>query len=60
MATPNKPIPKEPVVIACNTCLAEIPQSVASNQEADEYAQHYCGLECYLEWKQRNPEDKEK
>lgn len=54
MSPLDRPKPQEPSPIACAICLTELPQSVASNQEADEYAQHYCGLECYLEWKKRH------
>ena len=48
----KKPIPQEPENVACKVCLDEIPKSVAQNQEADEYAQHFCGLECYSIWKE--------
>jgi len=56
MAMQKRPLPEEPSIISCKTCLDEIPRSVGSNQEADEYTQHFCGLECYLEWKQGQPE----
>lgn len=41
----------EPAILTCDVCLAEIPESVAVSQEADEYTQHFCGLECYSKWK---------
>ena len=44
-------IPKEPESLACNVCLEEIPESVASSQEGDEYTQHFCGIDCYSVWK---------
>lgn len=47
----TKPVPQEPEGVSCDICLDEIPQSVAHSQEADEYAQHYCGLECYEQWR---------
>jgi len=56
MSTLKRPVPEEPSVISCNVCLAEIPSSVANSHEANEYAQHFCGLECYLEWKKLHPE----
>ena len=43
----NKPIPKEPENVSCKVCLAEIPDSVTMSSEGDEYAQHFCGIECY-------------
>jgi hypothetical protein len=49
MAT--KIIPKEPESVACKVCLEEIPQSVSKSHEANEYAQHFCGIECYTLWK---------
>lgn len=55
----KKPIPSEPDNVACHICLTEIPQSVASNQEADEYTQHFCGIECYSIWKDRHTPDME-
>lgn len=44
--TSNKPQPVEPSHIDCDTCLSEIPASVAQSPEGDEYIQHYCGLAC--------------
>lgn len=43
--------PQEPVYLACKVCLEEIPISVSASHEADEYTQHYCGIECYTLWK---------
>ena len=48
----EKPVPHEPESVACEICLQEIPQSVAINQEGDDYAQHFCGIECYALWKE--------
>ncbi len=45
--------------IACAVCLKDIPASVAFSQEGDEYAQHFCGLECYDKWKQQQTEEPE-
>ena len=47
----KKPIPKEPGNVACDVCLAEIPESVAMSSEGDEYTQHFCGIECYDKWR---------
>ncbi len=49
----EKPVPKEPDYVACQVCLEEIPQSVAISHEADQYTQHFCGLECYSLWKEK-------
>lgn len=50
----TKPVPQEPDNLACKVCLDEIPKSVGNNQEADEYAQHFCGIECYSIWKKQD------
>ena len=53
------PSSNEPVV-ACDICLTEIPESVAFHQEGDEYVQHFCGIECYSQWKeQQSPKQDE-
>jgi hypothetical protein len=49
----EKPVPTEPGLVACDVCLKEIPESVAMSQEGDEYTQHFCGLECYEQWKRQ-------
>lgn len=38
--------------IPCNVCQKEIPISEAENFEAQDYVEHFCGLECYSTWKQ--------
>jgi len=57
MAT--KLVPVEPENLACKICLEEIPESVHHSHEADEYALHYCGIECYSLWKSESSTDKE-
>jgi len=41
----------KPGNVACSICLTEIPESVAMSSEADEYTQHFCGIECYTKWR---------
>ena len=53
----EKPTPKEPESLSCEICLAEIPESVAMSSEADEYAQHFCGVECYSKWREIIPDN---
>jgi hypothetical protein len=50
----KKPIPTEPGYVACEVCLAEIPESVAMSSEGDEYTQHFCGIDCYNRWREEN------
>jgi predicted adenine nucleotide alpha hydrolase (AANH) superfamily ATPase len=52
----EKPYPKEPEYVACQVCLEEIPESVALSHEANQYAQHFCGIECYSIWKEKQQE----
>lgn len=42
-----------PVTIACEVCLTEIPKSVNASSEADEYVSSFCGLECYQLWRDK-------
>jgi hypothetical protein len=44
--------PSEPELVSCETCLKEIPASVARSPEGEEYIHHFCGLECYRRWQE--------
>ena len=52
MTKPAKPRAEE--LVACEICLKEIPVSEAKSEEALDYVVHFCGLECYAQWKARN------
>ncbi|MFN7087971.1 MAG: DUF3330 domain-containing protein [Burkholderiales bacterium] len=52
MAKPVKPSTEE--LVACEICLKEIPVSEAKSEEALDYVVHFCGLECYAQWKAQN------
>lgn len=56
---PGKPLPEEPSYVACSICLTEIPESVAVSSEADEYAQHFCGITCYTQWRDESDNSNE-
>jgi hypothetical protein len=56
----EKPTPAEPDSVACSVCLKEIPESVAMSSEADEYTQHFCGIECYNKWREEAEEEPKK
>ncbi len=53
-------------IIPCDVCHREIPASAAMTFEAEDYVAHFCGLDCYSKWKQRNalqsksPEEKKR
>jgi hypothetical protein len=40
--------------VNCEVCLKEVPTSAAVNFEANDYVAHFCGLECYAQWKGRS------
>jgi hypothetical protein len=46
----------DPVRVACEVCLNEIPRSEARHSEAGDYVLHFCGLECYRIWRERGEE----
>lgn len=39
--------------VPCQICLKEVPLSEAKVAEAADYVAHFCGIECYAEWKRR-------
>ena len=43
----------DPVRVACEVCLKEIPESQARHAEAGDYVMQFCGLECYRLWRER-------
>ncbi|HHI92299.1 MAG TPA: DUF3330 domain-containing protein [Gammaproteobacteria bacterium] len=51
--TAEKPPPIKSHSVTCSVCLTEIPESVAMSSEADEYTQHFCGIECYTRWRNK-------
>ena len=40
-------------LLYCKLCLKEIPPSGASSDEASDYVAHFCGLDCYEQWRQQ-------
>jgi len=51
--TTEKLPPIKSDTVTCSICLTEIPESVAVSNEADEYAQYFCGIECYTRWRNK-------
>ncbi|MFZ5525011.1 MAG: DUF3330 domain-containing protein [Pseudomonadota bacterium] len=39
--------------IPCDVCRKEVPLSEAVIPEAADYVAHFCGLECYAQWKKQ-------
>lgn len=40
-------------LVSCEVCLKEIPVSEARSAEAADYVVHFCGIECYVQWKEQ-------
>lgn len=51
MTTPPRPTAVE--TIQCDVCMREIPKSAATNAEVQDYVMHFCGLECYDQWREQ-------
>ncbi|MEE9342930.1 MAG: DUF3330 domain-containing protein [Gammaproteobacteria bacterium] len=52
MTIEKKSSPDE--LIACDICLKEVPVADAKNEEVSDYIIHFCGLECYALWVEKN------
>lgn len=37
--------------VQCGYCRRDIPRSVAMRTDADDYVRHFCGPDCYAQWK---------
>lgn len=42
----------ETEMLTCEVCRKEMPFSAAVTPEMEDYVAHFCGLECYEQWKQ--------
>lgn len=52
--------PDTDVHVPCEVCMKEIPISEARSEEATDYVVHFCGLECYAKWRQRERKGNDK
>lgn len=52
MSNEYNPVTNEKVT--CDICRKEVPLSEARTPEAVDYVAHFCGLECYEQWKQQS------
>ena len=39
--------------VRCEVCKKEVPRADAVDFEVGDYVAHFCGLECYAQWKGR-------
>ena len=46
----------EPIHVACEICLTEVPRTDAQYEEAGDYVMYFCGLECYKIWREQDDE----
>lgn len=54
MTTHDKPVELEQV--SCEICMKEVPLTEAMVPEAEDYFVHFCGLDCYQQWKSKSEE----
>jgi hypothetical protein len=40
--------------VSCSECCALLPPEQALNVEAEDYAYHFCGADCYARWHARS------
>jgi len=57
MAKQDKPT--EGDTVPCEVCLKEVPVSEAKVDEAADYVRHFCGLDCYAKWREKEQNKKE-
>ena len=51
----TQPRPQSPSeLVSCKICQKEVPLSAANTFEAVDYVAHFCGIECYSEWKHQS------
>ena len=49
----KKPVPENigAEQMSCELCLSEVPASGAKSEETSDYVAHFCGVECYDQWR---------
>ncbi len=53
----NEKKPVELDKIVCEVCRKEVPLTEAQSPEAEDYVAHFCGLDCYEQWKKESEAD---
>lgn len=54
MTSHKQPVELEQV--SCEICMKEVPLTEAMVPEAEGYFVHFCGLDCYQQWKSKSEE----
>jgi hypothetical protein len=52
--------PAEQPSMTCSLCMKEMPHDLAHTIEGPDYVHHFCGLECYRKWQERQSEEDKK
>ena len=47
-------------LVPCDVCRKEVPLSAAVVPEAADYVAHFCGLDCYEQWKKQSEQTRKK
>ena len=55
MAEQDKPNDHD--IIPCEVCLKEIPTTEAKTTEGTDYVVHFCGLDCYEQWRDKEQDE---
>jgi hypothetical protein len=56
----NEPVQSvEPVQLACEVCLKEVPHTEVQLEEASDYVMYFCGLECYAIWREQDKKEQQ-
>jgi len=45
--------PQQEPPLSCSLCLKEMPHDLAHTLEGPDYVHHFCGLECYRKWQEK-------
>lgn len=52
---------EEQPVLSCSLCMKEMPHDLAHTLEGPDYVHHFCGIECYKKWQEKqSAEDRKK
>jgi hypothetical protein len=55
MTTDKTQTPQPP--LTCEVCLKEMPHDMIHTHEGPDYVHHFCGLECYRRWQERQEQE---
>lgn len=58
MATENtKQEQQDDELISCDVCMKAVPRSASKSVEVDDYVAHFCGLDCYQSWLDKDDDE---